>query len=70
MTLFYFNFRAEMNEPRNLFQTPAMALLERGDLFAELVLSIKVPKEALEGGVEAISLWALDQAVLVYQVTN
>ncbi len=58
--------RDELGDPKNTFQTKVMALLEKGDLFADLVLSIKVPPQLKS--VKEIASWVLDQAIIVYQV--
>ncbi len=52
--------------PRNIFQTEAMALLEKGDLFSDLTSSIKIPEESLADP-SKLSKWALDQAITVFQ---
>ncbi len=60
-------FRKELNCPRKGFQTNAMALLEKGDHFAKLILSINMPN--FKSPSDAAS-WALDQAITAFQVSN
>ncbi len=43
-----------------------MALLEKGDFFADLVLAVKIPEV---DNANAVARWMLDQAIIVYQVT-
>ena len=43
----------------------AMALLEKGDYFADKVLSVKIPEHQAAG---QTSSWMLDQAIMIFQV--